>query len=64
MKMQRNWARGENNISYKLTEEQVAEIRATPVERRGTKTLLARVHGVSQTMIGYIINGKRHPNRP
>ena len=49
--------RGERHWGAKLTNEQVAAIRAMP-RQRGLQTRLARQYGVSDATISMILNGK------
>jgi predicted XRE-type DNA-binding protein len=53
-----NHARGSRNGASKLTEKQVAEIRAIYARKEMTQTVLAALFGVSQPMIGNIVRGK------
>lgn len=50
--------RGESNHAHKLTRKEVDEIRSTRLVR-GTRAAMARFYGVSATVIGGIVSGKR-----
>lgn len=50
--------RGEANPHARLSDEQIAEIRARSTGRYGEQTALAEEYGVTQAYIGKIIHGK------
>lgn len=51
-------AKGERNYNSKLTKEQVAEIRLKYSDRKTSTEKIAKLYGVSQPMISYILIGK------
>ncbi len=54
------YAVGEENGLSKLTDKQIREIRMIDnhCKERGTRALLSRLYGVSDTLISHICNGK------
>lgn len=55
--------KGKGSCQSKLTEEDVHEIRATP-KKYGTVAMLARVYGVSDSTITYVMNGRYYSDLP
>lgn len=66
MVAKRRSANGERNSQVKLTDEQVAAIRAAYTGARGQQTRLAEQHGVTRARINQIVRGlaRVHPTNP
>ncbi|RZU35962.1 HNH endonuclease [Streptomyces sp. BK022] len=63
MRERNRQARGDNHGRAKLTDEEVAAIRAEYTGARGEKTRLAKKYNVHKTRIGQILSGDRPTNQ-